>query len=41
LKIALPKEEKPHVFDGNTWKYSEYPKELSKIKSVFDWEEYP
>jgi hypothetical protein len=41
LKIALPKEEKPHVFDGNTWEYSEYPKELSKIKSVFDWEEYP
>ena len=31
LKIALPKEEKPHVFDGNTWEYSEYPKELSKI----------
>ena len=41
LKIALPKEEKPHVFDGNTWEYSEYPKELNKIKSVFDWEEYP
>ena len=41
LKIALPKEEKPHVFDGNTWEYSEYPKELKKIKSVFDWEEYP
>jgi hypothetical protein len=41
LKIALPKEEKPHVFDGNTWEYSEYPKELRKIKSVFDWEEHP
>ena len=23
------------------WSHTEYPKELSKIKSVFDWEEYP
>ena len=41
LKIALPKEEKPYVFETNKWEYSEYPKELKKIKSVFDWEEYP
>ena len=41
LKIALPKEEKPYVFETNKWEYSEYPKELNKIKSVFDWEEYP
>ena len=41
LKIALPKEEKPYVFENNKWEYSEYPKELNKIKSVFDWEEYP
>jgi len=41
LKIALPKQDKPHVFDNNKWEYSEYPKELKKIKSVFDWEEYP
>ena len=41
LKIALPKKpEKPHGFVSNKWEYTEYPKELKKIKSVFDWEEY-
>jgi hypothetical protein len=41
LKIALPKAENVHTFDEDRWKHTEYPKELSKIKSVFDWEEYP
>jgi hypothetical protein len=42
LHIALPK--KPtnvFKFNKNTWEKSEYPKELSKIKTVFDWKEYP
>jgi hypothetical protein len=42
LHIALPK--KPtnvFKFDKNTWEKSEYPKELGKIKTVFDWKEYP
>ena len=41
LKIALPKAEDVHTFEDDRWKHTEYPKELSKIKSVFDWEEYP
>jgi len=41
LKIALPKSNNVYSFDSNTWEYTEYPKELKKIKSVFDWEQYP
>ena len=41
LKIALPKAENVLTFEEDRWKHTEYPKELSKIKSVFDWEEYP
>jgi hypothetical protein len=41
LKIALPKENEVVKFENNKWNYSEYPKQLKKIKSVFDWEEYP
>ncbi len=41
LKIALPKKHDVVEFDNNKWSYSGYPKELKKIKSVFDWEEYP
>ena len=41
IKIALPKEDDIVTFDENRWKYSEYPKELNRIKSVFDWDEYP
>jgi len=41
LVIALPKENDVVNFEDNKWSHSEYPKELNKIKSVFDWEEYP
>ncbi len=41
LKIALPKANNVHKFETNKWEYTEYPKVLKKIKSVFDWEEYP
>ena len=41
LKIALPKENNVVNFENNKWSYTKYPKELSKIKSVFDWEEFP
>ena len=41
VKIALPKENDVIKFEGDKWKHMEYPKELSKIKSVFDWDEYP
>ncbi len=41
LKIALPKANNIHKFETDKWKYTEYPKVLKKIKSVFDWEDYP
>ena len=41
LLIALPKEKDTVDFENDRWSYTKYPKELSKIKSVFDWEEYP
>ena len=41
LKIALPKAENVHAFEDNRWTRFEYPKELKKIKTVFDWREYP
>ena len=41
LKIALPKAKNLHKFETNKWEYTEYPKILKKIKSVFDWEQYP
>ena len=46
LKIALPLKPK-NVYKcsqdkkDQVWTRLEYPKELSKIKSVFDWERYP
>ena len=42
LKIALPKQPKKiHKFDKNKWEPTVYPKELSRIKTIFDWREYP
>jgi len=42
LKIALPSIPKnPHQFENKTWSVTEYPKELNRIKSIFDWRELP
>ena len=41
LKIGLPKEEDVVKFDSNTWEVTPYPKELQRIKTIFDWKEYP
>ena len=41
LRIALPKEKDIKKFSTNKWEHTEYPKELKRIKSVFDWDEYP
>jgi hypothetical protein len=41
LKIALPKEENTHKFEEDKWTKTQYPKALSRIKTVFDWKEYP
>ena len=45
LRIALPATDEPFKRSkekaGQYWERQEYPKELSNIKSRFDWEEYP
>ena len=41
LKIALPKMSDPHEFKKDTWGRIDYPKELEKIKSVFEWNQMP
>ena len=41
LKIALPKITNPVKFSKDAWEVTEYPKELKKIKTVFDWRDYP
>ena len=41
LKIALPEKKDAHRFENNKWNRSEYPKVLSKIKTTFDWKQYP
>ena len=42
LRIALPKvPTNVHVHDKRKWQKLEYPKELSKLKNIFDWRSYP
>ena len=45
LRIALPATDEPFKRSDKKaeqyWEKQDYPKELSKIKSRFDWEEYP
>ena len=41
LKIALPLEENTFKFSEDKWEYTPPPKELKRIKTIFDWEEYP
>ena len=41
LKIALPKAKNIYKFKDNKWTKFEYPKSLARIKTVFDWRQYP
>jgi len=41
LKIALPNKSNVHKSKENKWIKFNYPKELSRIKTVFDWKHYP
>jgi len=41
LKIALPPAPKNLDKGNNKWSKSEYPKELSKLKTIFDWKDLP
>jgi len=41
LKIALPPVPANIIKGKNKWGKSEYPKELNRIKTIFDWKSYP
>ena len=42
LQVALPKVPKQlHKNELDKWKRIEYPKELSRLKNIFDWRGYP
>jgi hypothetical protein len=42
LKITLPKTPKnTHKFDSNKWEVTEYPKELQRVNTIFDWKNLP
>jgi hypothetical protein len=41
LKIALPKQSNKITKGNNLWKPEEYPKELKRIQSIFEWKDYP
>ena len=42
LRIALPKVPKRvHSNERKKWIKEEYPKELTRIKNIFDWKNYP
>ena len=41
LKIALPKQPKNIVNTDNKWQAQEYPKDLQRIKTIFDWRDLP
>jgi len=42
LKIALPKTPaKVHRHESNKWVPFEVPKQIAKMKSIFDWRDYP
>ena len=42
LKIALPKTPKKiYKFDDDKWNQTPLPKELGRIKTIFDWRDYP
>ena len=42
LRIGLPAEPKSvYMHPKNKWQKLEYPKELSRLKNIFDWRSYP
>ena len=41
FQIALPKVDSVYSNKEKKWKQFQYPKELSRLKSIFDWKAYP
>lgn len=41
FQIALPKQTNVYASENKKWEQFEYPKELSRLKNIFDWRAYP
>ena len=41
LKIALPPTNNSHKFKSDKWEVTPYPKELNRVKTIFDWKVLP
>ena len=41
LKIALPPINNAHKFKSDKWEVTPYPKELNRVKTIFDWKGLP
>ena len=41
LKIALPPKNNVHKFKSDKWEVTPYPKELNRVKTIFDWKDLP
>jgi hypothetical protein len=41
LQIALPKAKNVYSSKNKKWEQFEYPKELARLKNIFDWRAYP
>ena len=41
FQIALPKQTNVYTNEKKKWEQFEYPKELSRLKNIFDWRVYP
>ena len=41
FQIALPKQTNVYTNEKKKWEQFEYPKELSRLKNIFDWRAYP
>mgnify|MGYP003633780707 CR=1 FL=1 len=41
LKIALPPTNSAHKFKSDKWEVTPYPKELDRVKTIFDWKVLP
>ena len=41
FQVALPKQNNVTTFEKDRWQVTPYPKELKRIKTIFDWKNYP
>ena len=41
FQYSITKQAWCYKFDSNKWEVNEYPKELTRLKTIFDWKDYP